>query len=48
VEREDGFGHAECFAPAIARGGAAAGQVGRIVEVAISGLEGDMLIGEAL
>ncbi|HEX8216014.1 MAG TPA: tRNA (N(6)-L-threonylcarbamoyladenosine(37)-C(2))-methylthiotransferase MtaB [Allosphingosinicella sp.] len=43
VEREDGFGHAENFAPA-----RVAGPVGAVVEAAIAGVEDDMLIGEAL
>jgi threonylcarbamoyladenosine tRNA methylthiotransferase MtaB len=45
VEREDGFGHAETFAPVRV---ADRSRVGRIVEAKIARAEGDMLIGEAL
>jgi threonylcarbamoyladenosine tRNA methylthiotransferase MtaB len=45
VEREDGFGHAETFAPVKVAGRS---RVGRIVEANIARAEGDMLIGEAL
>ena len=41
VEREDGSGHAENFAPV-----RVAGRAGTIVEAAITALDGDMLVGE--
>jgi len=42
VEREDGGGHAENFAPVQVRAG---GRVGEVSDVVVSGLEGDSLIG---
>jgi threonylcarbamoyladenosine tRNA methylthiotransferase MtaB len=48
VEGEDGFGHAENFAPVRVDGPAAEARVGEIVEVVITKQEGDVLIGGAL
>jgi threonylcarbamoyladenosine tRNA methylthiotransferase MtaB len=45
VEREDGLGHGESFAPVRVTGG---GGVGRTVEAVITRVEGEMLVGEAL
>ncbi len=44
VERADGTGHAENFAPVRATGGRA----GEIADTLVTALEGDMLVGEAL
>jgi len=48
VEREDGSGHAENFAPVRVRPGGKAKVVGAIVEARVGALDGDTLIAEAV
>ena len=45
IEREDGIGHAENFAPVRLSAGGAKAPVGAIVEVAVTNIENDELIG---
>ena len=45
IEREDGSGHAENFAPVRVSAGGATAPVGAVVEVAVTNIENDELIG---
>ena len=45
IEREDGIGHAENFAPVRLSAGGAKAPVGAIVEVTVTNIENDELIG---